>query len=244
MQPIIGVSSGRRMVTSSAGETRAHVLYTTYTSMIRQADGLPVVLTPGPATEVEALLDRLDGLLLPGGGDIDPVCYGGAQHEAVYGVEPLRDEFELALVLGAAQRKLPTLAICRGMQIANVALGGSLIEDIKSTDPDTVEHRRPGHRATEPQHTVELDPDSTTARALGKDRVEANTIHHQALRDVAGQLRVTGRAPDGIIEAVEPTDASWLMWGVQWHPEWLGRDDEPSLGLFRAFVAAAGGSSE
>ncbi len=244
MQPIIGVSSGRRMVNSSAGESRAHVLYTTYTSMIREAGGLPVMLTSGPTTEVEALLDRLDGLLLPGGGDIDPLCYGGTPHQAVYGVEQLRDEFELALVLSAAQRELPTLAICRGMQIANVALGGSLIEDIKSADPEALEHRRHGQQATEPQHTVELDPDSTTARALGKDTVEANTIHHQALRDVAGQLRVTGRAPDGIIEAVEPTDASWPMWGVQWHPEWLGRDDEPSLGLFRAFVAAAGGSSE
>jgi len=219
------------------------VLYTSYTSMIREAGGLPLILTPGPTTEVEALLDRLDGLLLPGGGDIDPLCYGGTPHQAVYGVEQLRDEFELALVLSAAQRRLPTLAICRGMQIANVALGGTLIEDIKSADPEALEHRRHGQQATEPQHTVELDPDSTTARALAKDTVEANTIHHQALRDVAEQLRVAGRAPDGIIEAVEPTDASWPMWGVQWHPEWLGRDDEPSLGLFRAFVAAAGGSS-
>lgn len=243
MQPIIGVSSGRRMVTSSAGETRAHVLYTTYTSMIREADGLPVVLTPGPATEVEALLDRLDGLLLSGGGDIEPVCYDGVQHEAVYGIEPLLDEFELALVRGAARRNLPTLAICRGMQIANVALGGTLFEDIKSARPDALEHRRRGQGATEPQHAVELDPDSTTARALGKDTVEVNTVHHQALREVAEQLRVTGRAPDGIIEAVEPTDSSWPMWAVQWHPEWLGRDDEPSLALFRAFVAAAGGSS-
>ncbi len=219
------------------------MLYTTYTSMIREAGGLPVMLTPGPTTEIGALLDRLDGLLLPGGGDIDPLCYGGTPHQTVYDVEQLRDEFELALVLSAAQRKLPTLAICRGMQIADVALGGSLIEDIKSADPEALEHRRHGQQATEPQHTVELDPDSTTARALGKDTVETNTIHHQALRDVAEQLRVTGRAPDGIIEAVEPTNESWPMWGVQWHPEWLGRDDDPSLGLFRALVAAAGGSS-
>lgn len=243
MQPIIGVSSGRRMVTSSAGETEAHVLYTTYTSMIRRADGLPVLLTPGPATEVEALLDRLDGLLLPGGGDVDPACYSGANHETVYAVEPLRDEFELALARGAAQRKLPTLAICRGMQIVNVALGGTLVEDIKSAQPDALEHRRHGQSATESQHTIELDPDSTTAHALGKDTVEANTIHHQAIRHLAGQLKITGRAPDGIIEAVEPTDASWPMWGVQWHPEWLGHNDEPSLGLFRALVAAAGGWS-
>lgn len=243
MHPIIGVSSGRRVVTSSAGETKAHVLYTTYTDMIRQVGGLPVVLVPGPATEVDALLDRLDGLLLTGGGDIDPARYGGTPNPAVYDVDPLRDEFELALTIGARDRGLPTLAICRGMQIANVALGGTLVEDIESEMPDALEHRRRGRAATEPQHTVELDPDSMMAKTLGKDIVEANAIHHQALRDVAPQLRVTGRTSDGVIEAIEPVDSEWPMWGVQWHPEYLGRDDEPSLALFEAFVSAAGAAS-
>ncbi len=227
------------MVTSSAGETRAHVLYTTYTGMIREADGIPIVLTPGSLAEVETLLDRLDGLVLSGGGDIDPGRYGGDPHEAVYAVDPLRDEFELALARGAAQRRLPTLAICRGMQIANVAFGGTLFEDIGAQTPDALEHRRHGQAATEHQHTVELDPDSTTAKALGKDLIDANTIHHQALRVVAGQFRITGHAPDGVIEAMEPIDASWPMWGVQWHPEYLGSDDGPSLALFKAFVTAA-----
>jgi putative glutamine amidotransferase len=227
------------MVTSSAGETRTHVLYTKYTTMIREAGGVPVVLTPGPATEVDMLLDRIDGLLLSGGGDIAPGRYGGMAHEAIYEVDPLRDEFELALAHAARDRLLPTLAICRGMQIANVAFGGTLFEDIGSHYPDALEHRRHGAACSEPQHGVELDPDSTTAAAVGKDMVEVNTIHHQSVRQVGSAFRVTGRAPDGIIESVEPTDASWPMWGVQWHPEYLGVGDEPSMSLFRTFVAAA-----
>lgn len=226
------------MVTSSAGETRAHVLYTTYTDMVREADGIPVVLTAGSPAEAEALLDRLDGLVLSGGGDIDPGRYGAGPHESVYAVDPLRDQFEIALARGAAKRRLPTLAICRGMQIANVAFGGTLFEDIATQSPNALEHRCHGRAATEPQHTVELDPDSTTAKALGKDLVDVNTIHHQSLRVVSEQFRVTGRAPDGIIEAVEPTDTSWPMWAVQWHPEYLGGDDGPSLALFQALVAA------
>lgn len=229
------------MVSSSAGETRSHVLYTTYTAMVRQAGGVPIVLTPGPVDEIDSILASLDGLVLSGGGDVDPGRYGGTPHESVYAVDPLRDEFELALATGAAERRLPTLAICRGMQICNVALGGTLTEDIKAADPESLVHRRHGQAATEPQHTVEIDPDSTTARALGKDKVETNTIHHQAVKQVAAAFRVTGRAPDGVIEAVEPVDEKWPMWAVQWHPEYLGGDDAPSTALFRTFVAAAGG---
>jgi putative glutamine amidotransferase len=230
------------MVTSSVGESRAHVLYTSYTEMVREAGGLPVVVTPGPSDEVDTLLDRLAGIVLSGGGDIDPARYGGNAHETVYEVDPLRDEFELAMVRGAAERRIPTLAICRGMQIANVAFGGTLFEDIPAHFPDALEHRRHGHAGTEPQHRVAVDADSTTAVALGKDAVEVNTIHHQALRQVAVQFRVTGQAPDGVIESIEPTDSSWPMWGVQWHPEYLGVHDKPSIALFQALVAAAADS--
>lgn len=214
-------------------------MYGTYTRMVREAGGLPVVLVPGHADEAVEVLDRIDGLLLTGGGDVDPAVYGGSPHESVYSVDPLRDEFEIALVLAAAERRMPTLGICRGLQVANVALGGTLYEDIKARVPGALEHRRHGPSVSEPQHRVELEPDSTTATAIGKDTVEVNTVHHQALHDVADRLRVTGRAPDGVIESVEPIDTTWPMWAVQWHPEYLGPDDEPSLSLFRAFVAAA-----
>jgi len=239
MRPIIGVSGARRMVTSPAGESRAHVLYSTYTAMIREAGGLPVVVTPGAPDEVDTLLDHLDGLVLSGGGDIDPARYGGNAHETIYEVDPLRDEFELAMAREAADHRIPTLAICRGMHIANVAFGGTLFEDIHEHLPEALEHWSDGQAATAPQHRVEVAADSTTATALGKDAVEVNTIHHQALRQVAVQFRVTGKAPDGVIESIEPTDASWPMWGVQWHPEYLGPNDTPSVSLFRALVAAA-----
>jgi len=229
------------MVTSPAGESDAHVLYTTYTGMIRTAGGLPVVVTPGATDEVDTLLDRLDGLVLSGGGDIDPALFGGNTHKSVYEVDPLRDEFELAMMRGAAERRLPTLAIFRGMQVANVAFGGTLFEDIHEHLPEALEHWSDGPAATAPQHRVEVDADSTTATALGKDAVEVNTIHHQALRQVAVEFRVTGRSPDGVIESIEPADAAWPMWAVQWHPEYLGADDDPSLSLFRALIAAATG---
>ena len=239
MHPLIGVTSGRRMVPSTKGETRATVLYTTYTTMVRRAGGIPVILTPGPGEEAEGVIAQLDGLLLSGGGDVDPAHYGGDAHETVYGVDPTRDDYELALARTARERRLPTLAICRGMQIANVAFGGTLIEDIPTSEPSALQHRVPGQGTIEPQHSVTLEPDSAVARALGEGNVEVNTIHHQALRVVADGFRVVGRAPDGMIEAIEPLDGAWPMWGVQWHPEYLGANDLPSLGLFRALVGAA-----
>lgn len=235
---MIGVTSGRRMVPSTKGETRATVLYTTYTSMVSRAGGLPVILTPGSADDARATIERLDGLLLSGGGDVDPSRYDGSPVETLYGVDPLRDEYEIALARAARDTGLPTLAICRGMQVLNVALGGSLVEDISSHDPAALQHRVEGLGTVQPQHSVSLDPASAVAAALGTAEPEVNTVHHQAIRDLGEGLRTVGRAPDGIIEALEPTD-DWSMWGVQWHPEYLGPDDEPSIALFRTLVEAA-----
>lgn len=237
---MIGLTSGRRMVASTKGETRATVLYTTYSSMIRHAGGIPVILTPGPAAEAGAVVARLNGLLMSGGGDVAPSRYGGSPHETVYGVDPLRDEYEFALAAAAYEARLPTLAICRGMQAVNVAFGGTLMEDISSEDPSMLEHRIAGPGTATHQHEVKLDPLSDLATTLGIDSVATNTVHHQALRDVAGIFKVVGRAPDGIIEAIEPIKGDWKMWAVQWHPEYLGEHDEPSMDLFRAFVRAAG----
>jgi putative glutamine amidotransferase len=226
------------MVKSTKGETRATVVYTTYSSMIRDAGGIPVILSPGPAAEAPRVVARLDGLLMTGGGDIDPVRYGGIVHETVYEVEPLRDEYEAALALAAQQRGLPVLAICRGMQIANVAFGGTLIEDIESQVPTALDHQVGGPATVEPQHEVSLEPGSAVATALGTDTVRVNSIHHQAVRTVADRFSVVGQAPDGITEAMESNDPDWLLWGVQWHPEYLGSRDAPSVSLFEHFVAA------
>lgn len=230
------------MVSSTKVETRATVLYTTYTSMIRHAGGIPVILTPGPADEAPAVIARLDALVLSGGGDVEHTRYRGdegAPLDTLYGVDPGRDEYEIALVHAARAARLPTLAICRGMQLLNVALGGTLIEDIVSDDPRYMNHRIEGEGTAEPQHDVMLEPGSALATALGTANPKVNTIHHQAIRRLADGLVVAGTAPDGIVEAVEPVDRSWPMWAVQWHPEYLGPDDPPSLALFRTLVQAA-----
>lgn len=227
------------MVTSSRGETRATVVYTNYTTMVRRAGGLPVILTPGQPEEAAAVLGRLDGLVLTGGGDVDPLQYGGKTVETVYEVDPLRDEYEMALSRAARRSRLPTLAICRGMQVLNVALGGTLIVDISNALPEAIRHLVDGPASIEPQHRVDVEPTSAMAAALGTPTVEVNTIHHQALDGVAEGIRVVGRAPDGVIEAIEPDDATWCMLGVQWHPEYLGPDDLPSMRLFRSLVEAA-----
>lgn len=215
------------------------MVYTTYTAMVKEAGGTPVVLVPMDDSEVQTVLGHLDGLVLTGGGDVDPSRYGGAPIDALYGVDPVRDEYELSLAAEAAIRRMPVLAICRGMQVMNVALGGSLVADIGSQVEGAAEHRKHGVAVHEHQHDVDIDPDSTTAAALGETTLGVNTIHHQAVDRIADALRVTARSPDGIIEAAEPVDDSWPMWAVQWHPEYLGTEDVPSLRLFRAFVAAA-----
>jgi putative glutamine amidotransferase len=238
MRPVIGVTTSRYTLTERLDRDRVYLAFVTYTTMVRAAGGIPVSLTPGGPDEAPALIDRLDGLLLAGGGDVDPGRYEGAPHESVYGIDPARDEFEIALVREARDRRLPTLCICRGMQVLNVALGGTLIPDIASAGPGLIDHQRIDQPAAARQHTVALDPGSSTARAIGSDALTVNSLHHQAIGELAPGLVVTGRAPDGIIEAVA-TDDDWPMWAVQWHPESLGVDDEPSLRLFEHLVQAA-----
>jgi putative glutamine amidotransferase len=239
MRPIIGITSAHRNVPSSAGEERAHVLYNTYSIMVREAGGIPVVLVPTTEESVPTILGRIDGLVLSGGGDIDPTLYGGEHNDAVYDIDPERDAFELALAKTAAEQRLPTLAICRGMQVVNVAFGGTLIPDIGTGVPGAEEHRRGGDEVYRPLQEISIEPGSTTASTLGCNTLLVNTVHHQAIADVGDGLNITGRAPDGVVETVEAADATWPMWAVQWHPEWLGPDDGPSLRLFAELIAAA-----
>lgn len=235
MRPVIGITSTQRPVSSSAGEDPAHVLYATYSGMVLAAGGIPIILVP--VGGIDEVIDRIDGLVLSGGGDVDPACYGGGGHEAMYGIDPERDRFEIDLARAAADRALPTLAVCRGMQVVNVAFGGTLIADIPSQVPGAEEHRRRGEEVHTPVQAIGLDPDSAIAAALGRTTLEVNTVHHQAVAELGKGLRATAWASDGVIEALEAE--GWPLWGVQWHPEWLGRGDAPSLELFRRLVTAA-----
>jgi putative glutamine amidotransferase len=204
-----------------------------YIRALHRAGGREAVLLPLEidAGEAAAILERFDGLLLVGGGDVDPGRYGEDPHPEVYGVNVEHDAFEIALARAAGRLGLPTLAICRGIQVLNVALGGTLEQHL---DGDA--HGDP--RAHQPSvHPVEVDPDSRVAEAMGGLRADVPSHHHQAVALLGDGLRATGRAPDGVVEAVELDDA-WVV-GVQWHPEHAAESDRRHQGLFDAMVAAA-----
>lgn len=235
-RPVIGITTWRRPIATDLGAGRpAHTLGVEYADPVERAGGA-VVLLP-PTSDVEAVLDRLDGLVISGGQDVDPSRYG-SDPQSGQGYDPDRDAFELALAREARRRRIPVLAICRGLQVVNVAFGGTLVVDI----PRTTEHPATltPQETLAARHRVQLAPGSALSETYdATDRV-VNTIHHQAVDRVAPGLRVVAHAPDGIVEAIEADD-DWPLWAVQWHPEKLlapaERDDERAL--FDAFVAAS-----
>ena len=208
-----------------------------YTSALADAGLLPVVLPPLDPRLAVAALSGVSGLVLTGGEDIDPAEFGEAPHASVSGVHAARDAYELALARAAAEHRIPTLAICRGIQVMNVALGGTLIQDIPSQSPSDIPHAPEGRRE-ERTHAVRIDPKSRLAGIVGATEISTNSSHHQSVARVGDGLHVTGRAPDGIVEAMESTDRAWWMVGVQWHPEELTQTAEAwDRALFAAFAA-------
>jgi putative glutamine amidotransferase len=189
-------------------------------------------------------LERTGGVMLTGGDDVAPSRYGEPAHSAVVNVDGERDAFEIALVQEARRRGLPVLAICRGIQVMNVAFGGTLIQDIPSQVPGALDHRLavPPHKSFDYAHEVWIEERSLLARLMqerlaGSDSLAVNSRHHQAVRDVAHGLTVVATAPDGIIEAIEDPAARFCL-GVQWHPEnfWRTGEFRP---IFEGFVEAA-----
>jgi gamma-glutamyl-gamma-aminobutyrate hydrolase PuuD len=201
-----------------------------YVAAVQAAGALALLLPPDDAVAEapDRLLDRIDALILAGGSDVDPATYGARRHPETNSAWPERDRFELALARRALERELPVLGICRGMQLLNVALGGTLAQHLPNVVGHDGHNPRPGVYGTV---TVELDPAGRVGALLGAS-VDAQCHHHQAIDRLADGLLVTGRAGDGTIEAVELADRDFVL-GVQWHPE---QDD---LRLFRALVAAA-----
>jgi putative glutamine amidotransferase len=237
--PLIGITTRPREIDSSAGSSDAHTLQHTYTDAVILAGGVPVLLAPVPNHYVDELVARIDGIVLSGGGDIDPARYGGTRHDAMYGIDFDRDEFEIRLARRAARSRLPTLAICRGLQIVNVAMGGTLIEDIP-TELGSADHSRVGHEVFNGHQHVRLEPSSRVAAVVGETDLEVNSIHHQAVRDLAPGFRAVGWADDGVVEAIEHEDGAWPLLAVQWHPEYLHDINDPaSRALFNALVEEA-----
>jgi putative glutamine amidotransferase len=204
------------------------------------AGGTPVLIPPGWDTAtLRAQFSALDGILLSGGGDIDPACYGSTPIASVGGVDPDRDRTELTLAQWALAENKPIFGICRGLQLLNVACGGTLYRDV-SEHANAIRHTyTPGYPADLLAHPVEIVEDSMLAAIVGKRDANVNSLHHQACNEIAPGLRVVAQAPDGMVEAVEVPDHRFVL-AVQWHPEALPAAAE-SEALFRAFVAASAG---
>jgi len=209
-----------------------------YTSALTLAGLIPVVLPPMDPSLAAAALNDVAGLVLTGGEDIDPRLFGEEPHPATASPHAARDSYELALARTACTLRIPTLAICRGLQVMNVALGGTLVQDIPSQRQGALEHDPAGKRADR-VHRVDVEAGSRLAQALGATLVFTNSSHHQSVHEVAPGLRITARSEDGIVEGIEPIDPAWWMVGAQWHPEELTATAEDwDRRLFGAFAEA------
>lgn len=212
-----------------------------YVRALLSAGAVPLVLSPLMGASLAAsALDGCDGLVLTGGEDIDPSWYGADPSPLLTAPSQERDLFELALFAVARQRDLPILGICRGIQLINVALGGTLFQDLPSERPGSVDHS-PATARDARTHLIRLAPGSRVAAALGGSQATVNSVHHQAIKDLAPGLVATGWSDDNSIEAAEsPSGTSWIL-AVQWHPEEMHADRRaPDQGLFSALVTEAG----
>jgi gamma-glutamyl-gamma-aminobutyrate hydrolase PuuD len=234
---VIVALTGRRLGrTDRWPYSGAAALPYSYVDAVLRAGGQPIIVND--ARDPKQLLARVDALVLTGGPDVDPRRYGEAAHPSVYGVDAAADDFECALAEAALVRSVPTLAICRGIQVLNVARGGTLHQHI-ADDPGVPLHGRPGEAGGARRHEVVLDRDSLLAEVMATTRVTASCHHHQAIATLGDGLRVVGRAADGIIEGLE-LDGAFLL-AVQWHPEDTAADDRPQQRLFDALVNRAEG---
>ncbi len=206
-----------------------------YHDAVRRAGGRAMLVPPGE-DDVEGLLDMVDAVVVTGGADVDPARWGEPRHPEVYGTSDLRDGFELELLVGAIERGIPTLAICRGMQVLNVALGGSLIQHLPDAVGEIVVHRAdpPGPVP----HLVKVEPDAVVAEAMGSAEVEIASWHHQAIDRLGDGLRVVAAASDGVVEAVELRGHAFVL-AVQWHPELTADRDPTQQALFDALTSRA-----
>ena len=238
-RPIIGCTTYKKRVPQKR-PIDIYGLMPSYTEAITAAGGIPLLIPLGLNDEdLQAIVEFVDGILLPGVGDIEPGVYNGRSEVSMWGIDPERDRTEFYVTRATMTMRKPVLAICRGIQVFNVALGGTLWEDVMSLVPGALDHALPdemprNHLA----HTITLEADSLIARQMGKNESWVNSIHHQAIRDLAPDLIVSATAPDGIIEAAEVPGHPFAV-GVQWHPENLIQDDPVMLSLFEGLVETA-----
>ncbi len=235
MRPLIGITTASR----TRDNKEYNEAYAPNARAIERAGGLPMFLPVSVNDDtLRALYDRVDAVLLPGGGDIDPKHFNVDRHPRTERIDADRDRAELSIARWAVQDDRPLFGICRGHQVFNVALGGTLIQDIASLVDTRLTHDTPKDVPRDfPAYDVTVESSSLLARLLGKTNLPVNSLHHQSVARPAPSLQVTAHAPDGVIEGLEMADRRFAL-SVQWHPEDLV-DDTVMQGLFNAFVEAA-----
>jgi putative glutamine amidotransferase len=238
--PLIGITTS--IAPAGTSPERA-VLNGAYIQAVQRAGGVPVILPPQlEAEQLDSLLGLVDGVVLSGGGDVGPSLYTlEAAHPTVTGVSPERDRAEAAVIQRVLADQKPLFAICRGMQVLNVVLGGTLYQDIASTIGEEITHQQTdaGFGRGDVTHTVEVRSGTLLANLVGPGRIAVNSMHHQSLRALGSHLVVSARAQDGVIEAVEAPALGRFVLGVQWHPEELAELSDGARALFRGLVEAA-----
>lgn len=231
MKPIIGV-------TSDVEKDDKHFLRNDYMQAIIRAGGLPFIIPIGNKEDIAQVVDMLDGLLLTGGNDINPLLFNEEPHEHLGEVSPSRDLFELELARQMLVVEKPILGICRGLQLLNVAAGGTLYQDLHHQNEGPMLQHLQNAPQAHLSHFVRIAKGSLLAEIAGSERILVNSFHHQALKDVPAMFEVSGVASDGVIEAIESTDKQFVL-GVQWHPELLATKGDPvSQQIFDRFIGA------
>lgn len=241
MKPLIGLTPSPEMKKQEHGTFRLHTLNENYSRSVIEAGGIPVML-PSNNTDIENLLDRLDGVVITGGGDIDPSIYGEEKHAKTDGIDAERDAFEQAIVHAAIERDMPLLGICRGLQMLNVALGGTLHQDIDDLVDGSHEHRQQSQNIHHEQtfQTVQIaNSDHPLHRMTSSKHIDVNTFHHQSINILANTLDVMAKADDGVVEAVYKPGHSFCL-AVQWHPEMIQHEHPEHAAIFQSLVAEAG----
>ncbi|WP_461202155.1 gamma-glutamyl-gamma-aminobutyrate hydrolase family protein [Enterococcus sp. N342-3-1-2] len=234
MKPIIGIAANER---SMIEESEHWLTYTpkNFVTHIQEAGGLPLLLPMGALEDAKTYVKQIDKLLLAGGHDVSPSYYGETLHPLIQGTHPERDAFELALIKEAVAQKKPIFGVCRGMQLINVAFGGSLYQDLSLMEKPTLKHVQlptPFRFAT---HDVTINSDSQLGQLLGSS-YQVNSFHHQAVKDVAKDFQIIATAPDGVVEAIESHAFAAPVLGIQWHPELAAQSRPSEQAIFEFFV--------
>ena len=234
--PLIGITSGHSK--NKYGHPQIHLLRT-YIDATIKAGGVPVIIPPELEKESWRLLyEKLDGIIFSGGADIDPQIYQGDPHPSVYGLDHERDALEIPLLLQTIKDKKPFFAICRGFQVLNVALGGTLYTHVEDQLKNSIQHDTPRDRPRDYlAHEIRIEEDNRLAKIIDTPIIKVNSWHHQGAKDIPAQLKITARTSDGLVEAMELDNHPFSI-AVQWHPEWMP-ESESMQKLFRAFVEAS-----